>query len=74
MDTPTDMTDPNQGPGLIPVDQPTNNAETADLRRNAKENLWGIDKGIRDGQVTAPPDDGKRLAGGIVIPDGKNTI
>ena len=74
MPDPTDMTNPNQGPGLIPVDQPTNDAATASLRRQAKENLWGIDRVSQDGQVVAREDDGKRPEGGIIVPDNKNSI
>lgn len=59
---------------IVPVDQPSHDAYTADARRQAKQNLWGIDKGILDGQMVAKADDGKRLEGGIVIPDNKNSI
>ena len=64
----------NDSIGLVPIDQPTKDADTAQQRAQAKENLWRIDKAIDDGQVVALPDDGKRPENNTVIPDGRNSV
>lgn len=74
MPEPTDMTNPNTVAPTVPVDQESQSAETSELRRQARQNLWRIDRGAEDGQMVAPPDDGKRPEGGIIIPDNKNSI
>jgi hypothetical protein len=60
--------------GLIPVDQPTTDADTAQQRARNKAHLWRIDTAVDDGQVTALPDDGKRPDNNIVIPEGRNSV
>lgn len=74
MPEPTDMTNPNMEAPKVPVDRKSGNEVVDDARRQARQNLWRIDRGVEDGQVVAPPDDGKRPEGGIIIPDNKNSI
>ena len=64
----------NNSIGLVPIDQPSNNPDTAAQRAQAKGNLWRIDRAIDDGQVVALPDDGKRPANNTIIPEGRNSV
>jgi hypothetical protein len=60
--------------GLVPIDQPTKDPDTAAQRAQAKGSLWRIDRAIDDGQVVALPDDGKRPANNTIIPEGRNSV
>lgn len=60
--------------GLIPQDQPTKDPATAQARKQVKDSLWRIDRAFDDGQIVAPPDDGKRPENTIYVPDDKNSV
>lgn len=60
--------------GIVPIDKPSRNPDVQDQRERAKDSLWRIDKAIDEGQIVPNEDDGKQNEGGIIIPDGRNSV